>query len=129
MIQILVVDDSRSVHAYLESISKDHSIKFTHAYNGSEGIEAYQTSPNSPFDLVLLDWEMPVVSGPEVLAEAKKGGWSVPIMMLTSKNKPEEIAEMLELGAQEYIMKPFTPDILFSKIEMVIGVPLGEVTE
>jgi two-component system, chemotaxis family, chemotaxis protein CheY len=122
MIHILVIDDSRSVHAYLDSILGIlKNIHLTHSMDGSEGVKQFKESIQS-YDLILLDWEMPVLSGPEVLEVAKSDGWETPIIMMTSKNKPEEIIKMLDQGAKEYMMKPFTSEIIFEKIEMVLGV-------
>lgn len=62
-----------------------------------------------------------VLSGPETLAQIKTRGWGVPVIMVTSRNKMEDIARMLEEGAEEYIMKPFTAEVVIEKIEDVLG--------
>lgn len=119
--KILSVDDSRAVHAYLTECLKASPVTVTHAYGGSEGLALFS---GQPFDLVLLDWEMPDVTGPEVLKEIRKTNQATPVIMLTSKNAPDDISAMLALGANEYVMKPFTPDILLAKIEEVTGKPM-----
>jgi DNA-binding response OmpR family regulator len=72
-------------------------------------------------DLVLLDWEMPVMNGPETLVEICRRHPGLPIVMMTSRNAPEEIFKMMTSGASEYIMKPFTADILAEKVERILG--------
>ena len=64
---------------------------------------------------------MPNLNGPDALQEIKSLGINTPVLMMTSKNAPEDIARVLELGASEYLMKPFTVDILFEKMSFVLG--------
>lgn len=119
MTRVLSIDDSKAVHAYLGDCFANSNIEVSHAYTGAEGLELMS---KGRFELIFLDWEMPGMTGPEVLTEIVNRKIATPVIMLTSKNNLSDISEMLEKGAQEYVMKPFTPDILFSKIESVIGV-------
>lgn len=121
MIHILSIDDSRSVHAFLNSILEPIPSKVTHAYDGLEGLSALRRNADDLPEIVLLDWEMPKLSGVETLKKIREAGISVPVIMLTSKNAPEEIMTALSLGANEYVMKPFTQGILIEKIEAVLG--------
>ncbi len=124
--KILIIDDTRSVHSYVKLLlSKSQDISTTSTYNGQEGIRAYLA--DNSFDLILLDWEMPVMTGPETLEELMKLNCQTPIMMMTTKNAPSDIARMLEIGASEYLMKPFTADILFEKIQNLTGKGLSHV--
>jgi two-component system chemotaxis response regulator CheY len=122
--KILSIDDSKAVHAYLGECFKGTPHNITHSMSGEEGLKL-MNSPTEKFDLVLLDWEMPGMTGPELLEIARKSGLKVPIIMLTTKNKPEDIMDVLKKGAQEYVMKPFTPDIIFSKISSVLQEPVS----
>ena len=118
--KILSIDDSKAVHAYLtECLKASPGVTLEHAFNGAEGLKMVS---GAEFDLVLLDWEMPGLTGPEVLTEIRKANAEVPVIMLTSKNAVGDIENVLSRGASEYIMKPFTADILFAKIESVTGV-------
>ncbi len=121
---ILVIDDSRSIHAFVTECFTGIEVKITHAYNGKEGVEKYLATPQE-FDLILLDWEMPVMTGPQAFNELKAKGVSIPVMMMTSKNAVDDIATMLEAGVSEYVMKPYTQDILIEKIEQVTGKSLS----
>lgn len=121
MFRILLVDDTRSIHAFVKDLFKLNSnVVFTDAFNGKEAID-FLWGSKMDFDLILLDWEMPIMTGPETVVELKKRGCDIPILMMTTRNSPEEIAQMLEIGASEYLMKPFTSDILFEKIEYICG--------
>ena len=120
MFKILMVDDTKSVHAFVKSLlSKSPEIEVTSVYNGKEAVDLLATRPK--FDLILLDWEMPVMTGPEAFANFKKMQIVIPTVMVTTKNSAEDISKMLEMGVSEYLMKPFTIDILFEKIEFVTG--------
>ncbi|MGZ3650566.1 MAG: response regulator transcription factor [Bdellovibrionota bacterium] len=118
MKRILSVDDSRAVHAYLDDCLRGTAFQLMHVMAADQALELLG---HETFDLILLDWEMPGLSGPEFFDAARKAGCSTPIVMITSKNRPEEIASMIRKGAAEYVMKPFTPDILLEKIEMCLG--------
>lgn len=124
MARVLSIDDSRAVHAYFRDCFKDTEVELGHAYSGQEGLDllrAAHAGNARPYDLIFLDWEMPGLSGPEVLDKLREAGITTPVIMVTSKNSTQDIAQVLAKGAQEYIMKPFTEDILFAKIEDVIG--------
>jgi len=120
MFNILIIDDTRSVHAFVKTLlAKAEGIATTDAYDGEEAIGILKNGGR--FDLILLDWEMPKLNGPETLNRFQNMGVETPAIMMTTKNAPEDIARMLDAGAKEYMMKPFTIDILFEKITHVTG--------
>jgi two-component system chemotaxis response regulator CheY len=92
------------------------------AKNGREGLERVR---QYPVDLVLLDWNMPVMSGLELLQRIRSepGVGSPCVMMVTSENALQEMQEALETGANEYVMKPFTPEIILDKLAL-LGFPV-----
>jgi two-component system, chemotaxis family, chemotaxis protein CheY len=117
--RILIVDDSRSVHAYLKNCFRTVEVELIDVYNGQEALDLFEKQSDL-CDLVLLDWEMPVLDGPKTFEILRKR-ITVPVIMMTTKNLPSDIAQMLERGVAEYILKPFTPDILLEKVENVLG--------
>ena len=120
MFRVLIVDDTKSVHAFVKSLLlKSPGIEVTSVYHGAEAVEFLKHEED--FDLILLDWEMPVLNGPDTLHGIKAMQLKTPVIMMTTKNDPEDIKRMFSLGIQEYLMKPFTIDILFKKIEWVSG--------
>lgn len=120
MMRILTIDDSKVIHAVLTGILEPTYAVLTHAYDGLEGVEVLQKKGEGEFDLVLLDWEMPKLTGIETLERIRKSGMKIPVVMLTTKNAPEDIARALGAGANEYIMKPFVSEILLAKLNDVL---------
>ena len=114
---VLVVDDSKAIYMMVSQMLDEKGHKAIWAENGQDAID--KISANK-IDLILLDWNMPVMTGPEFLEKNKNDSISeAPIVMMTTENKPDHIKKALSLGAVEYIMKPFTSDILFDKLELV----------
>lgn len=120
--KILIVDDSKSVHAYIKSLLAEKNVEFDSAFDGQEGVDKIKAGS---FDLVLLDVEMPKLTGHEVLKEVRAANTELPIIMVTSRNKPKEIESLILAGADEYVMKPFTQDILINKIEETLEREIG----
>ena len=115
MKNILIIDDSKSVHAFVKHCLTGYDAKIDSAMNGQEGIDLLSKKVKN-YDLILLDWEMPVKDGPSTLPEITSI-FENPILMMTSRNSMDDIQKMMGLGASEYIMKPFTKDILLGKLE------------
>ena len=90
----------------------DTEHKLEHAFDGSEAVE--QIKGGLSVDVILLDWEMPNMSGVEALKALRALGCNIPILMVTSKNNVNNIAKALESGANEYIMKPL-PETSYSR--------------
>ncbi|MBY0515783.1 MAG: response regulator [Bacteriovoracaceae bacterium] len=113
--KILIIDDSKAVHAFVKDALESKGVVFDSAFNGEEG--AKKASSNS-YDLILLDWDMPVMNGPSALEEMMKNKITSQVWMMTSHGKMDEIMAMLKMGAKDYLVKPFTKDILIHKIAM-----------
>lgn len=115
--KFLLIDDTKAVHAYIKSLFKENDHEFDDAYNGQEGIEMLKSGKQ--YDIVLLDWEMPVKDGPSTLVEIREFNDEIPIMMVTTKNRPEDLSFAIENGANEYMMKPFTKEIINLKLSFI----------
>jgi len=116
--RVLVVDDSRAIYTMVKEMLIDGGHD---AYWAADGQKAMDFLKEEKVDVVLLDWNMPVMDGPTFLKENGKQIFTdAPVMMMTTENSPDYIKKALSLGAVEYIMKPFTSDILFNKIELVL---------
>jgi len=110
--RILIVDDSRAMRMIVARTLKKagfegHTIE--EASNGQEALDAIQASPP---DLVLTDWNMPEMSGIELVRAVGEQGLSVKIGMVTSQATAEVRQEAKEAGALFLLSKPFTPDTL-----------------
>ncbi|MDQ0506696.1 response regulator [Xanthobacter agilis] len=114
----LVVDDSGVVRKIARRILERLGFLVEEAVNGQNALESCDRAMP---DVILLDWEMPVVSGIEFLRllRAREGGTVPKVIFCTSLNDMSHIAEALEAGADEYIMKPFDDEILHEKLEAV----------
>jgi len=111
----LIVDDSRVVRAVARKILNELHFSTKEAENGQEALDScMQEMP----DAVLLDWNMPVMSGIDFLRELRKlPEVKQPIVLFcTTENDVSRIQQAIEVGADEYIMKPFDSEILQGKL-------------
>lgn len=116
--KFLLIDDSKSVHAYLRQCLEPFASTIVDCQDGQEGVEHLKA--NQDYDLIFLDWEMPRMDGPTAFEEMKKMDLSIPVVMLTSKNDPLDIMKMIEAGVVDYLLKPFTADIIESKVKSIL---------
>jgi two-component system chemotaxis response regulator CheY len=89
------------------------------AANGREGLERLRQPPG--VELVLVDWNMPEMNGLEFIraVRADRAYDPVRIMMVTTETEQEQVIRALEAGANEYVMKPFTREILVAKLSLL----------
>jgi len=118
----LVIDDSRTMRRVLSSLIGELGYETEQAENGQEALEVLEQI--GPVDLVLVDWNMPVMNGVEfVRAVIASGKYpDTKLMMVTSETDMSRIVEALEAGAHEYLMKPLTPEALREKMQL-LGLP------
>ncbi len=119
----LVVDDSKSMRNIVKTglMQMKTFDEIKEAVNGVDALE--KIKDEGPFDIVLLDWYMPEMEGYDCLLEIrKKPEWNdTKIMMVTTENQQENVIKAVMAGANEYLMKPFTPEMLEEKVKMVLG--------
>lgn len=116
---ILIVDDSKHILMMVSEMLKTIGHTSLTAVDGLNAFEVIKDNPG--IDLILLDWNMPNMNGLEFLIKNKEEKiFNIPIFMMTTEKSPEKIQKALENGVVDYIMKPFTPDIIESKIQMLI---------
>ncbi len=116
MINILVCDDDISVHTSLGIYLEDNQYSYTSVYDGKESL---QHALSGNFDLIILDIMMPYLSGIDVCKEIRKIS-KIPIIMLTAKGEEIDVLLGLELGADDYIVKPFNPREVVARIKTVL---------
>jgi two-component system chemotaxis response regulator CheY len=119
MLTALIVDDSRTVRMILGRIMKEIGFQVREAGNGREALERLVESGKP--DLILVDWNMPEMGGYDFLVEfrAQPANAGVPVMMVTTEAEIEQVTKALEAGANEYVMKPFTRDIIVDKLALL----------
>lgn len=115
----LVIDDSRAIRSIVGKTVRELGFEVLEAANGREGLT--QLNSSGKVDLVLVDWNMPEMDGYEFLVAARaNGAWrDMPIIMVTTETEMSQMQRALDAGASEYIMKPFTRDILREKLQLV----------
>lgn len=113
----LIVDDSRFVRAFLRAMLENKGIRCEEAGDGLTGLERLR---GGGFDLALLDWNMPVMNGLEMLIRVRSEGFAeLKIVMVTTEADNEFILRALEAGADEYLMKPFDEEALDEKMALL----------
>jgi len=112
---VLLVDDSRAIRLAGRRIVESLGIDVLEAGDGAEALQLCHQ--HADIDAVLLDWNMPVMDGLEFLTALRSESRPQPIVvMCTTENDFQHISTALAAGANEYIMKPFTDDILREKL-------------
>jgi len=114
----LVVDDSRVVRKVARRIAEDLGFSCDEAEDGQV---AYEYCEGKMPDVILLDWNMPVMTGIEFLEKLRKmeNGGSPIVVFCTTENDMAQIQRAISAGANEYIMKPFDSEIIESKFKQV----------
>jgi two-component system chemotaxis response regulator CheY len=115
----LVVDDSKAVRMILAKTLRELGYEVREAGNGKEALELIEREKLS-LALVLADWNMPEMNGLELLKRLRQKPEmaSTAIVMVTTETEVDQMSAALEAGANEYIMKPFTREILVQKLQM-----------
>ncbi|MGM7636423.1 response regulator transcription factor [Bacillus sp. Hm123] len=114
---ILVVDDEQSIVTLIKYNLEQAGYQVLTAFDGREGLEkAIEESP----DLMILDWMLPGMDGMEVCKELRQRKISVPILMLTAKDEEFDKVLGLELGADDYMTKPFSPRELLARVKAIL---------
>ncbi len=114
----LVVDDSAVIRKVARRILESLQFQITEAEDGARALE--QCRASMP-DVILLDWNMPIMDGYDMLRSLRQmpGGKAPKVVFCTTENDIAHIAKAIQAGADEYVMKPFDKDIIASKLQQV----------
>jgi len=117
--QALVIDDSRAVRLLVGNILREQGFEVHEAGNGQLGLT--QLHQNPEISLVLVDWNMPVMDGLEFIKTVRQSrSWdSLKIVMVTTETESEQVQRAMTAGANEYVMKPFTSEVLVAKLSLL----------
>jgi two-component system, OmpR family, response regulator len=115
-LRILIVDDDARLFELLDSYLEPNGVVSVHAENGRRGLEALAASA---FDAVLLDVMMPELDGLKTLQRIREKS-RVPVIMLTAKGDETDRVVGLEMGADDYLAKPFSPRELLARLRAVL---------
>ena len=120
-LKILVVDDFDSMRRIIKgSLTK---IGFSNIVEAADGVEALKVLKKEDIGLVMCDWNMPNMSGIEVLKTIRSDEKlkNLPFIMVTAEGQKENVIEAVRSGASHFIVKPFTPEVLATKIKEVFN--------
>jgi two-component system chemotaxis response regulator CheY len=114
----LIVDDSRFVRIFLRGMLEQRGIACDEAADGRAALELLHGDLS--YELALVDWNMPVMNGLEMLRQLRADGFrDLKVMMVTTEAENDYILRALEAGADEYLMKPFDDKALDEKLAML----------
>jgi len=120
--KILVVDDSSTMRRIIKNTLA--RLGYKDVIEGADGIEAWDALQNNPdTEVVITDWNMPNMNGLELVKKirAEERYKDMPIIMVTTEGGKKEVIIALKAGVNNYIVKPFTPQVLKEKLQVVLG--------
>jgi DNA-binding response OmpR family regulator len=115
--KVLVVDDDEAIRKLLVKVLSCNGLEPHTALNGEEALREIR---NNEYQLVLLDIMMPGIDGFQVIQKIRKQGIEVPVMVISGRSEDYDALYGLDIGADDYIMKPFNPVILGAKAKALI---------
>jgi len=115
----LIIDDSRAMRSILRRIVTELGFETAEAAHGQEALDHLEAGL-AP-DLCLIDWNMPVMDGYTFITRVRANpAWrGVTLMMVTTESEQSQVVRALAAGAHEYVIKPFTPDAIVDKLELL----------
>jgi two-component system chemotaxis response regulator CheY len=121
--RILLTDDSQTTRSLLRTFLKNAGYGW-HLHEAEHGVRALeilreQEEKNKPIQLILSDWEMPLLSGLDFLKKVREEArWkTIPFIMITSVNRPEQVVEAVKAGVTGYIVKPLQAETLLERMK------------
>jgi two-component system chemotaxis response regulator CheY len=122
--KMLVVDDSKAMRTFLTFIAREISCDTVEAADGREALNILiRNDPREPFDVALVDWTMPRMNGLEFIQAVRLNHDfdGLKLLMVTTLNVSERVAEALAAGANDFLMKPVAREMLLEKLQ-ILGV-------
>ena len=124
--RILLIEDDIAISRLLKEGLEDESYAVDVAHDGSEG---YRTAVADEYDVIILDIMLPGMNGYEVCRALRNNGNKTPILMLTARDAERDIVEGLDTGADDYLAKPFSFDVLLARIRALLRRPNEKLEE
>jgi len=118
--RVLIVEDEKKMASFLERGLKEEHYTVDIAYDGEKGWEYAMTND---YDLLILDWMLPKMSGVELCHKFRKEGKITPVLILTAKDSVEDKIKGLDQGADDYLTKPFSFEELLARIRALLRRP------
>jgi two-component system chemotaxis response regulator CheY len=115
--QVLIVDDSQIMRKIITGALKKLGINdIVEASNGQEALDVLAKDAAN-IGLVLMDWNMPTMTGIEAVRKIRAGNNKVPVVMVTTEAEKAKVIEAIKSGANDYLIKPFNPKDIQAKLE------------
>lgn len=124
--RVLLIEDDVTIARLLKEGLEDESYAVDVANDGSEG---YRTAVADDYDVIILDIMLPEMNGYEVCRALRNNGNKTPILMLTARDTERDIVEGLDTGADDYLAKPFSFDVLLARIRALLRRPNEKLEE
>ena len=115
--RILLVEDDVAIARSLKEGLEDEAYAVDVVHDGDEG---YRTAMADDYDLMILDVMLPEMNGYEVCWALRKDGNQTPILMLTARDAEQDIVEGLDVGADDYLAKPFSFEVLLARLRALL---------
>ena len=125
-VRVLLVEDDREVADYVGRCLEEEGNRVTVCL---DGVEALRAAQNSAFDIVVLDVMLPFLDGFEVTRRLRAERIATPIILLTARDAAQDIVRGLDAGADDYLTKPFSLDVLLARLRARTRVYSGETTK
>ncbi len=118
--RILLVDDSRTMrNIQRKLLSALGDPEFAEAGDGMEAMSLIASSPQ-PFDLILIDWNMPNMDGHTLVCRIREKDKTTPLIMVTTEAEKTRVLEAIKAGVNNYVIKPFTPEALLERVRQTL---------
>lgn len=111
--RILVAEDDRQLAGYVSRTLEEEGNTVSTCFDGRSGLRA---APSSPFDAIVLDVMLPLLDGADFARRLCTEGIATPILMLAARDAPRDIVRGLDAGADDYLTKPFSSDVLLARL-------------
>jgi len=123
--RILVIEDEPGIARFLKEGLEEESFAVDVAEDGIKGQEMAMDN-GEEYDLLLVDWMLPGMSGVEIVRQIRSEGLQMPVIFLTARDTVQDAVFALEMGANDYIRKPFSFEELLARIRVQLREPSGE---
>ena len=122
MDKAMIIDDSRAIRRILGDTIRSLGFEVWEAANGREALDRLE-EVGAPVRLMLVDWNMPIMNGLEFVSQVRldKRFQSSLLLMVTTETAVDQMVKALDAGANEYVMKPFTKEVIVDKLR-ILGV-------
>lgn len=120
--RILLVEDDRELAAYVRRALEEERNLVSVCFDGASGL---RTAQSSAFDIIILDVMLPYMDGFDVTRRLRHESVRTPILLLTARDAPEDVVRGLDAGADDYLAKPFSFDVLLARLRARTRPPVG----